>query len=111
MSADSNWLQKMWILNPVFSKCVFPRRRLPKNGVFDGGVVSFRAEKLALSLWARRDDLKLAVSDASLTKGVSTMQKESKMKTFLAFPGPRRERVSLAEDDGLGRFDGHTASV
>jgi hypothetical protein len=85
-------------------QCVFPRRRPPKNGVFDGGVASLRAEKLALSLRARRDDFKLAVSDASSMKGVSTMQKGTKMKTFL--PSPRRERVSRNEDDGLGRFDG-----
>ena len=56
------------------------------------------------SLRARRNDFKLAVSDASSMKGVSTMQKGTKMKTFL--PSPRRERVSRNEDDGLGRFDG-----
>ena len=71
----------------------------PKNGVFDGGVASFRAEKLPLSLRARRDDFKLAVSDAFFMKGVTTMQKKTKMK-------PPPARASLAEDDGLGRFGG-----
>jgi hypothetical protein len=50
-------------------------------------VASFRAKKLALSLRARRDDFKLAISDASSMKGLSTMQKETKLKTFLASPG------------------------
>ena len=88
------------ILNPVFSKCVFPRRRPPKIGVFDGGVASFRAKKPVLSLRARRDDFKLVISDASSMKGLSTMQKSTKTKTFLATPA----RASLAEDDGPGRF-------
>ena len=61
-----------------------------KNGVFDGG---FRAEKLALSLRSRRDDFKLAVSHTSLMKDVSTMQKETKMKTFLASPGESESRA------------------
>ena len=66
-----------------------------------GCVASFRAEKLALSLRTHRDDFKLAVSDASSMKGVSTMQKETIMKTFLA------SLASLAEDDGLAEdFDG-----
>ena len=55
-----------------------------KDGVFDGGVANFLAGKLALSQRTRRDDFKLAVSDASSMKGLSTMQKETKMKTFLA---------------------------
>ena len=63
-------MRKTWILNLVFSKCVFPRRRPPKNGVFDGVVERFRAETLALSVRTRRDDFKLAVSDASSMKGL-----------------------------------------
>ena len=93
MSADSSWpiwLCKMWILNPVFSKCLFPRRCPPKNGVFDGGVASFHTEKLALSLRVCCNDFKLA---ASSTKGVSTMQKESEMKTVLGSRGRRRTRT------------------
>ena len=62
-------------------------------------MASFCAEKLSLSLRARRDDFKLAVSDASSMKGVSTMQKETKMKTFFASPGESESR-------GRGRFDG-----
>ena len=65
-----------------------------------GGVANFRAEKLALSLRAPRDDFKLAVSDASSMKGVSTMQKET------TFHSASHGERSLAEDDGLGRFDG-----
>ena len=71
--------------------CIFQVRvsteMLAKNGVFNGGVASVRTEKLALSQRTRRDDLKLTVSDAFSMKGVSTMQKETKMKTFLACPG------------------------
>ena len=66
----------------IFQVCLSTETPAKKNGVFDGGVASFRAEKLALSLRARRDDFKLAVSDASSMKCVSTMQKETKMKTF-----------------------------
>ena len=50
-----------------------------KNGVFDGGVASFRVEKLALSQRTRRDDFKLAVSGASWMNALSTMQKETKI--------------------------------
>ncbi|CAI8017685.1 Radial spoke head 1 homolog [Geodia barretti] len=44
MSADSNcpitW-RKTWILNPVFSKCVFPRRRPPSlMGVWQAATTS-----------------------------------------------------------------------
>ena len=84
----------------IFQVCVSTETPA-KNGVFDGGVASFRAERLTLSL---RDRFNLAVSDASSMKGVSTMQKETKnlMKTFLASPGESESR----EDDRLGRFDG-----
>ena len=50
------------------------------------------AKKLALSLRARRDDFKLAISDAFSMKGLSTMQKETKMKTFLASPSESESR-------------------
>ena len=83
----------------VNPKCVFPRRSPPKMASSMGGVASFRAEKLSLSLRARRDDFKLAVSDASSMKGVSTMQKETKMKAFFASPGESESRRR-------GRFDG-----
>ena len=63
-------------------KCMFPQRRPPKNGVFDGGGASLCAEKLALSPRTHRDDFKLAASNASSMKGISTMQKETKMKNF-----------------------------
>ena len=36
--------RKMWSPNPVFSKCVLPRRRLPKNCVLDGGVATICTE-------------------------------------------------------------------
>ena len=72
----------------------FQRSRPPKNGVFDRGVAKCHAKKLALSMRATCscDDLKLSVSDASSMKGVSTMQKETKMKTFLASSGKSESR-------------------
>ena len=66
-------------------------------------MASFRAEKLALSQRARRDDFKLAVSDASLMKGLSTMQKETKMKTF---PSESESRKTTDTDDFDGQY-GH----
>ena len=68
-----------------------------KNGVFNVGVASFHEEKLALSQRTRHDDFKLTVSDSSSMKGLSAMQKEAKMKTFLASPsesGRRRARTT-----------------
>ena len=58
----------------IFQVCV-SMETPAKNAVFDGVVASFSAEKLALSQRARRDDFKLAVSDSSSMKGLSTMQK------------------------------------
>ena len=74
-------------MDSVFSQVHVSTETPAKNGVFDGGVANFLAEKLSLSLRASRDDFKLAVSNASSMKGVSTMQKETKMKTFFASPG------------------------
>ena len=100
---------------------MFPRRHPPKSGVFDGAVASFRAKKLTPSLRARRDDftqkmvpkvkivpvmmvpgmmvqgkdgaqIKLAISNGSSMKGLSTMQKETKIKTFLASPNESESR-------------------
>jgi hypothetical protein len=43
-----------------------------KNCVFDGGVASFRAEKLALSLRTRRDGFKLTASELWVTRRTQT---------------------------------------
>ena len=61
------------------------------------GVWQDSAQRSSLSLRGRRDDLKLAISDASSMKGLSAMLK------FFSFP--QRERVSRKTTDP-DDFDG-----
>ena len=69
----------------IFLLCISTKTPA-KNGFFDGGMANFRTGKLALSQRTLRDNFKLAVSDASSMKGLSTMQKGTKIKTFRASP-------------------------
>ena len=102
MSADSNcpitW-RKTWILNPVFSKCVFPRRRPPKNGVFVRGVLPRKETRSVTESLPRR--LQHDIYPMLLQWKASLRCKKELNEDLFSFP----QRVSRKTTD-LDDFDG-----